>query len=255
MPAKASAEIPAVAQVGGKADEKKGGGIAKILTVVFISSFLGLVVAIALILYFNLFNIRDRYVTGWVRNIPIVGTMLIPDEEEVTLAVDRGAPRNELIAEIERLEVALRQSNERFDLLNESVADLNSEVERLRIFEEERLVLNMEREEFDRLIAHGDPVNFAQFFENMDPENAEALYRELVVAQQMDREVRRFINTFSAMEDDDAAAIAEEMLARGDMRLVVRILSNLRAEQAGAILAAMEPENAAAVAIQMEPPY
>ena len=254
MAAKASGAMPAITQAGVKV-EKKGGGTAKILTVVIISSFLGLLVAIALILYFNLFNIRDRYVTGWVQNVPIVGTMIIPLEDEVPLAVDRGAPRNELIAEIERLELALRESNERFDLLNDSIADLNSEVNRLRLFEEERLVLNMEREEFDRRIAEGDPANFAEFFENMNPENAEALFAEIIATQQQDRELRRFINTFSAMEDVDAAAIAEEMLARGEMRLVVRILSNLRPEQAGAILASMEPENAAAVASQMEPPY
>jgi flagellar motility protein MotE (MotC chaperone) len=45
----------------------------------------------------------------------------------------------------------------------------------------------------------------------------------------------------------------EELITRGDMRLVVRILIELRSDQTGAILGAMSAENAAAVAVQMEP--
>ena len=68
---------------------------------------------------------------------------------------------------------------------------------------------------------------------------------------QEDEEVADYVKAYSEMKPKAAASIMESMT--DDLELVAKILSNMKADKRGDILAAMSPDVAASVTKLMEP--
>lgn len=229
-----------------KKDKKKGKG--KIIASIIFLLFIGAIVAI---FGFNVANIRDEYVYPALRDVPVVGDW-IPEAENEEKDEYSGLTREQLIVQNKKLESEKKALEEDKENLTKRISDNDKELTRLKEIEANQIKFQNEKEEFDRRIAENDLKAYSDYYESIYPENADAIYREAVIQEAADKELKQYVQTFETMKKDAAAKVLEEMIGT-DMDLVVRILNNINSEQRGAILGAMEPANAAAAAKQMAP--
>ncbi|MBQ9341734.1 MAG: hypothetical protein IJT81_05180 [Lachnospiraceae bacterium] len=158
----------------------------------------------------------------------------------------------ERIKELERqLEAISDASGEDKDL----IASLSEEIARLKIFEQQQADSEKVREKFYKEVVFSDQApdieEYRYYYEQIEPENAAALYKQVVRKIQEDEELADYVKAYSSMKPKNAAAILEKMT--DDLKLVAKILKNMNAEARGAILAAMDEKIAADLTELMEP--
>ena len=229
-----------------KNKEKKRGLLGKLILPAI---FLGLIIAV---IGFNFAGLRERYLRGVIDMIPIVNSLL-----PAPYVNDGGDPRNlmtntELISQIEMLQNDLDRLNNEKEGLTRRIGIYTVEIENLRAIEAQLVQIRNDKNEFDRLVAMGDPTAYAKFYESILPENADILYREATAVSERARELKRLTNTISAM-DEQASARMLETLMTTDMDLVVLMLKNISTDNSGSIIESMSAENAAAVVKRMAP--
>jgi len=135
------------------------------------------------------------------------------------------------------------------------IASLSEEVARLKIFEQQQAEFEKIREKFYKEVVFSDQApdieEYRYYYEQIEPENAAALYKQVVRQIQEDEEIADYVKAYSSMKPKNAAAILEKMT--DDLQLVAKILKNMNAEARGAILAAMDAKIAADLTELMEP--
>ena len=92
---------------------------------------------------------------------------------------------------------------------------------------------------------------FKKYYEAMDPATAEFLYKQVVLQQEEDEEIKQFVKTYTEMNAKKAAKIFEGMTS--DLAQVARILEAMTAEQRSKILESMDAEVAARLTKMMDP--
>ena len=180
---------------------------------------LGLAVALSL----NWFGWRDG----------LAGALRGGDTNLSTVALE--ADIAALQAQIGALQSQTEADAAALALMTEANAEQAKEIARLRDFETRQMQYKADKEAFDRLMAEGDAQAFMQFYENYDPVNAEALYKEFARERAQDAEIRDYVATFTVMDAWTAAESLEAMAER-DVALVVRILQAMDARQRGLIM-------------------
>lgn len=228
-----------------KKGKKKGKG--KIIFLIILLILLGLIVSV---FGFNVFNVRDEYVYPVLRDVPVIGSW-IPEENNPNDEYS-GLTKEQLIVQNKKLEAEKKALEEDKKNLTTRISDNDKEMTRLKELEANQLQFKADKEEFDRRIAEGDIKAYLDYYKSVYPENADKIYREEVKQEAVDKQLKKYVQTFENMKKDAAAKVLEEMIGT-DMDLVVRILNNIGSEQRGAILGAMDSKNAASVAKQMAP--
>ncbi len=216
-------------------DEDDDGSTGKkrgCLIMFIISSII--IITLVAILGFNAGGIRDKYLRSTLEKIPIVKNLL-PPLKEPEIEENKISPEEETI-----------------NSLTSEIEKLNEEIKRLKEFEANQLQFKAQKEEFDRMIALNDAKAYATFFEGIEPENAEKLYKEAVQKVELDKEFKNYISTFENMKKDAASKILEELVTT-DTDLVVTILKNLSGTKRSEILSAMDSKNAAAISKLLYP--
>lgn len=102
------------------------------------------------------------------------------------------------------------------------------------------------KKEVDRLIAMGNPDAFASYYEKVDAENAQELYREIIAEKTVREEYKNLAKPYTEMEPDYAAAILTEMGSK-DMDLVVNLIEAMNNDVKAEIIENMDPKFAAEV--------
>lgn len=202
------------------------------------------------VLVFNVFNIREKYLRNIINSIPVINNLL--PEPEKTDEEYTSLTSEELQYKIRQLQKQIDTQQEDIKNLSAANEELNLENKRLKEIESQQLEFKAAKEEFDTMIANNDPQAYAAFYEQISPENAQNLYSEVKQTVEQQKEIKKYISTFSEMESDAAAGILEEMV-QTDINLVVLILKNLDNEQRGNILAEMDASKAAVAVKRLAP--
>ncbi|MCF0130340.1 MAG: hypothetical protein HUJ71_01370, partial [Pseudobutyrivibrio sp.] len=92
---------------------------------------------------------------------------------------------------------------------------------------------------------------YKTYYESIEPENAEVLYKQVVTQLNEDAEIQAYADTYSSMKPKNAAAIFDAMT--DDFDLVCKILQAMETKNRSDILAAMNTDNAAIITEMMEP--
>ena len=156
-----------------------------------------------------------------------------------------------------KIEKMLQEEMEKNATLTAENEKLNIEVERLEPFEKQQKDFYAEKEKFYEEIVYGDnspdPEAFRQYYEMIDPENAEKIYKQIIQADAEDAAIKEYATTYSGMKAKSAAKIFDEMVAENQIGLVSKILAQMSVENRGDILAAMQEANAAKLTQLLEP--
>ena len=177
-------------------------------------------------------------------NVGGIGSMLRP-YKNLSEAIDR---INELESQLDNY-----KNSDSSD--SQTISELQAEIARLKVFEENAQYYQDLKDKFDREVVYADNApdieNYKQWYESIDADNAAKLYQQVVKDLQESQRVKDWAEAYSKMDADKAAAILEEMT--GDTNLVAKILNCMTSKQRGAVLAAMDPVYAAKITKIMYP--
>lgn len=233
--------------------KKKGKGI---IGIIFALLFLLLIVGMAVaILFFNAFNIRDKYLRGTIEKIPIVKNLLpttVTTDENGNTIDNKELSKEELQSQIKELEKQIETQKTQITTLTDNTSALELENKRLQEIESQQVDFKNTKEEFDRLVALNDPAAYSAFYEQISPENASVLYAETKLSAEQKKELKKYTDTFANIDADAGAKIIEQLVDT-DIDLVILILKNIDSEQRATIMAAMDPIKAAMVVKRMAP--
>lgn len=210
-----------------------------------LTSFLvGLVVVIIWLVIFALLIKMDVGGVGtmlrpYLKNVPVINQIL-PDASSEEIADETGYKFNSIAEAVERikeLESQLSAYQNSGDASAQQIADLQAEVDRLKVFEENQEYYEQLKDEFDREVVFTDNApdisEYKKWYESIDADNAAALYAEVVRQLEHKQEVQDWAAAYAKMDAKNAAAILQEMT--GDTNLVAEILECMTAKQRAAI--------------------
>lgn len=243
-------------------DEEKetvGGKIAVFLvTILIIVIWLAI---LALLIRADVGGFGSQIMRPLIGNIPVLKEILPPetDEEGNVLSEEdlqyRYASVDEAVEVIKQLELELAEAQEGNKTDEAYVAELEAEVAKLRVYEEQQAEFEKEKQKFYEEVVFSDNApdikEYISYYESIDPVNAEALYREAVRQEALSQEMKDYVAKYSNMAPKNAAAIFDSMT--NDLALVAEILNNMDNQSAADILAKMSAENAAKVTEILHP--
>ena len=137
----------------------------------------------------------------------------------------------------------------------EQIADLQAQIAELQIYKLEQDEFEKNKEKFYEEVVFSDEApdieTYKTYYESIDPENAEVLYKQVVEQIEYNNMLEDYVKTYSSMKPKAAAEAFNAMTDNLD--LVADILMNMSAQSRADILSKMEPEIVAKLTAIMEP--
>ncbi|HHW23184.1 MAG TPA: hypothetical protein GXX26_09945 [Clostridiaceae bacterium] len=139
--------------------------------------------------------------------------------------------------EIERMERENLTAQDAEAILIENQAVLES-------IKQEQKALETEKKAFSEMIARGDKEGFRQYFEKVDKETAESIYKEIIENTKREEELAKLAKPFAEMEPRRAAGVLAELFSN-DKEKALDIFEGLKAGAMALILENMDAKVAA----------
>ena len=162
---------------------------------------------------------------------------------------------DDAVNRIKELELQLDEANSSLTTDSETIDSLKSQVDELSTYKEAEAEFEAEKEKFYEEVVFSDQApdisEYKTYYESIEPENAEVLYKQVVEQLQASQEISDYATTYSAMKPKEAAAIFDTMT--DNLSLVADILQAMDAESRANILGKMSADTAAKVTEIMEP--
>ena len=193
-----------------------------------------------------------------LKDVPYVNRILpgieeyIPEEAEEELPYDTVEEAVERIKELETEIEALKSEG---TPNSDYIAELEAASAELAQYKANEAEFEEEKEKFYEEVVFSDKApdinEYKSYYESIEPDNAEAIYKQVVSQLQKDAEIEDYVKVYSSMKPKNAAAIFDTMT--DDFDLVCEILSSMDAATRADIISAMSTENAAIITKMMEP--
>ena len=239
-------------------DEQIDGSSASvvIVTLFIILIWLGILV---LLVKMDVGGFGSNVLTPILKDVPVINKIL-PSESttETTKNEEAYGGYNSLkdaVEQIKTLEKQLDQAQSTNATYAEQIDTLKTEVQRLKTFEDNQVEFQKIKEQFYEEVVYAEngpgADEYRQYYEEMDPTTAEALYKQVIQTEAADKQMQEYAHTFSNMQASEAAAILGNMTDNLD--LAASILKNLDVSTRGAILGAMDSAIAARIVKIMDP--
>ena len=162
---------------------------------------------------------------------------------------------NDAIERIQELEALLDAQLATNSENTALIEELHAQIADLQIYKLEQDEFEKSKEKFYEEVVFSDEApdidEYKTYYESIDPENAEVLYKQVVEQIAYREKVEDYAKTYSSMKAKEAAAIFDAM--EEDLQLVADILLSMKAKARADILGKMDPEIAAKVTAIMEP--
>lgn len=239
-----------------KKDEVKTKNENKVLTI--------LIAILIAVIWFAVFGILIKLDVGGfgsgvlrpiLKDVPLINRILpnltdneISDESEYAYA---SLP--EAMARIRELELQLEEINTGEADEEARYTELLAEVERLKVFEENQLEFEQRQLIFDENVVYAEAApdieEYRKYYEEINPANAELIYRQVVEQLQYSDAILDKADIYRNMDPEAAAGIMETMTA--DVEAVAKILLAMKPKESAAILAEMDNVVAAKITKKM----
>ena len=230
-------------------DEQAGSKIV----VVFVTAIIIVVwlAILALIIKADVGGFGSSIMTPILKDVPYINKILPSsaiDSGSVSISDEEAGydTLEEALDRIKELELLLQEAQNNESSYKSKIDELKTEVARLKKFEEEQKNFEEEKLKFDE-----DIKEYQEYYESIDPTNAELIYKEVLEQQELDSEIEDYVAMYSNMKASEAASIFNEMT--GNLKLVAKILKNMDADTSSAILGKMDTDIAAKLTVMMDP--
>lgn len=236
-------------------EEKAGSKILSFLVVLLIIA-IWIMILICLV-KFDVGGFGSNVLRPILKDVPVINRILPPASDEEA-AKETDLPYTTLQQALDRigeLEAANTELNNTVEGLNVTIADKDKEIARLKIFEENQAAFQTQKEAFYNEIVYGenapDADTYIKWYNSIDAEYAERIYRQVVAQQTESAEFKELANTYANMKPQEAADILQTMTK--DLDTVASILSAMSAEERAAIMGKMKAEFAATITRKLTP--
>lgn len=219
-------------------EDKKVGG--KVLTAIVI--FLILVVWLAIFGFVIKLDIGGLGTTlrPALKNVPVLN-LILPNISDEQLAWEENYPYSSLEGAIERikeLELLLDEATSKNETDRSKIAELQAEVDRLSVFEENQLSFEERVKEFEKNVVFNSKApeleEYKAYYEEINPTTAEEIYRLVLESLQYDEAIEEKAKILKTMKPSQAAAVLEEMTA--DVGWAAQVLLTMKPDESAAIL-------------------
>ena len=242
--------------VEGEEEEEKIGSklVLFFVTLLIIAIWLGI---IAILIKSDVGGFGSSVLYPMLKDVPYVNKIL-PEPDADYVEQESQSPYGSLDEALERikeleqqLDTALGQNADD----QKTIDELQLQIDELMVYKEEEAAFEKEKEKFYEEVVFSDEApdisEYRAYYESIDPENAEVLYKQVIEQITYDESVQGYVKTYSQMQPKDAAKIFDQMT--DNLGLVADILSNMGTKTRADILAAMDVETAARLTEIMEP--
>ncbi len=225
-------------------DEEEGGALSVILvTVVIVIIWLAI---LALLIKLDIGGFGSNVLTPVLKDVPVLNKVLpegavktVSDNEAEGMAAGYDN-LEEAVERIKELEQELDHEKQVNDKAEDTIDELTAELARLKTYEDNQIEFEKIKDEFDNEVVFNnkapDISEYQKYYEQIDPTNAEILYKEVIRKQEVDKEVKDYAKAYSSMKPAKAAAIFASEPLRSDLELAAKILGTMSADARGAIL-------------------
>lgn len=239
------------------AEEETFGGkvVAFFVTIIIFLIWLAIIV---LLVKWDVGGFGSTVLAPVIKDVPYLNQIL-PDTvlEEISTEDDEYAYNtlDDAIARIKELEIELVEAQNEKSKDATYIAELEQKAAELELYRQEEAAFEAEKEKWYEEVVFSedspDIEEYKEFYEAIEPANAEVLYKQVVEQTLEDEKIEEYVATYSSMKPKEAAAIFDTMT--DNLKLVADILLNMDAQSRADILGKMDSETAAKVTEIMEP--
>ena len=239
-------------------EEESGGGKAAVVFVTLMIIVIWIAI-LAVLIHFDVGGFGSTVMQPILKDVPYVNKILPKTEEEETKTKeDSKYPYktvDEAVAYIKELEKELADAKESNSENDAYVADLEAQAAQWKEYKDNEQKFEEEKAKFYKEVVFSDQApdinEYKKYYESIDPQNAENLYKQVVEQQEKDDDMSDYVKAYSQMKPKQAAAFFDTMT--DNLELVAKILSAMKADARGDILGNMKTDTAAKVTKLMEP--
>ncbi|MBP7059448.1 MAG: hypothetical protein KBA87_03390 [Lachnospiraceae bacterium] len=239
-------------------EETVGGGLAVAIAVILIIAVW--LVIFGLLIKMDVGGFGSTVLYPVLKDVPVINKIL-PNSTNYSDTKKTGNESynytnlSDAVNRIKELEKELKKSNDQLSADQATIADLQSQVEELKTYKNNEANFETLKKKFDEEVVFSsnapDISKYKEYYESIDPDNAQAIYKEVVEQQQDKAQLDDYVKTYSAMKPAQAASIFDTMT--DNLPLVAKILNAMDSESRGKILGQMTQTTAAQVTKLMEP--
>ena len=218
-------------------DREKGG--SRIVTVLIALAIIAIwLVIFACLIKFDVGGIGSNVLYPVLKDVPVVNRILpTPSEEEQAKEGNyEYTTLKSANARIKELESQLDSENGTTTANADYIADLEAQVKKLQKYKDSEDAFNDKAP---------DISEYQSYYEQIQPDNAEKIYRQVLKKQQYSKKAET-LGTYYANMDAAAAAVRLSEMTE-DLDLVCDILQNMQEKKAAAILEQMDSAYAAQI--------
>ena len=211
---------------------------------------------IALLIKWDVGGFGSTVLRPLLKDVPYINKIL-PDAPEDELSTEESSysSLDDAIQQIKSLELKLAEAQNAANENSDYITELEAQAEELQKYKQNEADFEAMREQFYEEVVFSDEApdinEYKTYYESIDPENAEVLYKQVVEQITYDDEVQDYAKTYSQMKPKEAAAIFDTMT--DNLGLVSDILMCMGAQARADILGKMNAETAAKLTEIMEP--
>ncbi|ABX43073.1 MotE family protein [Lachnoclostridium phytofermentans] len=173
------------------------------------------------------------------KNVPIL-KMLLPPVTEEQLIWEENYPYESItdaVNRIKELEVELDTALQSSKTYTDRNAQLEAEVARLKVFEDNVLAFENRVKAFDKNVVFNNKApsieEYKKYYEEINPSTAEEIYRLVLEQLQYDASIIEKAKIIKTMKPTQAAQVIEEMTA--DIEWTAKVLLSMKADESAAI--------------------
>lgn len=237
-------------------EESVGGKIA-----VFFVSLIIIIIWLAIIVLLIKWDVGgfgSSVLGPLLKDVPYVNRVL-PDSVTATESSEDAAyafdDMDAAVARIRELEIQLYEAQNTSSSNAQYISELESQAAELAQYKQAEAEFEAIRQKFYEEVVFSDAApdidEYKEYYESIDPANAEMIYRQVVEQTAANEELEEYVKTYSAMKPKEAAAMFDTMT--DNLNLVADILENMDAQSRADILGKMNAETAARVTEIMQP--
>ncbi len=236
--------------------ENQGEGLGSKIVLAFVTLLIIVVwlAIIGLMIKLDVGGFGSTVLRPIIKDIPYLN-LILPEEEPELEDKYQFETIEDAITRIKELEGMLDAAYAKGDLDETTIAELKEQLAVLAVYKQDQDEFEKIKEKWYQEVIFGtenvDYKWYKTYFESIDPENAEVLYKQVVEQYVYDQKIKDYVASYSSMPAKSAAAIFDTMT--NDLQLVADILLNMDVQSRADILAKMEPANAAKLTAIMEP--
>ncbi len=235
-------------------DTKEKGNKIIAIIIGFVIVFIWLAI-FAVLIKLDIGGFGSSILRPLLKDIPVINKIL-PDVSDEQLAYENDyayktlEEANARIKELELLNEDLMSSG---TTSVDKTAELEAEVARLKVFEDNQLAFEERVKEFETNVVFAevapDIEEYKKYYESINPTNAEEIYRQVVEQSRISDSIQEKADIYKKMKPAAAAAVFETMTA--DIELVSQMLLCMKPAESSLILAEMDSTMAAKITKKM----